>query len=174
MKRERKEKQVTELAGFFREQSSFYLLDYTRMTVAQSVEFRKLLRKNSFPVKVVKNRVALRALSHDVPAEIKGCFKKPTAIAFSSREPIALARLIRDYSQQNKILAVKGGVIEGRSFSSERFEEVCKLSSRKELLAKVGFLMAFPLMSMLRTWQAPLVNLGRLLSRLNNKKSVGG
>jgi hypothetical protein len=38
------------------------------------------------------------------------------------------------------------------------------------LLGKIGYLMAYPLMQLLRTWQAPLTNIGLLLSQLKDKK----
>ncbi len=170
MKREVKEKLVRELEANFSQSDSFYLLDYTGMTVAQSVELRKLLRMNDFTFKVVKNRLALRALREDVPTQLRSYFEKPTAIAFAIKDPIRLARLLRDFAHQNKVLAFKGGVIEGQLLPPERFDEVCSLASREELLGKIGAMLAYPLTKLLRTWQAPLATFGRLLSQLKEKK----
>ncbi len=170
MKREAKEKLVKELEANFNNQNSFYLLDYTGMTVAQSVELRKILRKNDFAFRVVKNRLALRALRKDFPTELRAYFEKPTAVAFATRDPLRLARLLRDFSTRNKVLTVKGGLIDGQLVPPEKFEEVCSLPSREELLGKVGYMVAFPLIKLLRTWQAPLATLGRLLSQLKEKK----
>lgn len=170
MKREVKEKLVKELEANFGRSDSFYLLDYTGMTVAQSVELRKLLRKNDFSFKVVKNRLALRALKEDVPTQLRGYFEKPTAIAFAFKDPIRLARLLRDFANQNRVLAFKGGLIEGQLLCPERFEEVCGLASREELLGKIGGMIAFPLIRLLRTWQAPIATFGRLMSQLKEKK----
>jgi len=170
LKREAKENLAKELEANFRTQDSFYLLDYTGMTVGQSVELRKLLRKNDYSFRVVKNRLALRALKEGFPSELKGYFERPTAIAFAAHDPIRLARLLRDFSIQNKVLAFKGGLIEGRLLPPDRFEEVCSLASREELLGKIGYLIAYPLIQLLRTWQAPVATLGRLLSQLKEKK----
>jgi large subunit ribosomal protein L10 len=65
---------------------------------------------------------------------------------------------------------MKGGLVEGHYFPAARFEEIVKLASRRQLLGKVGYLMAYPLMQLLRTWQAPLTSVGSLLSQLKNKK----
>ena len=170
MKREAKENLVRELEENFDRQKTVYLLDYTKMTVSQAVELRKLLRKNSYSFKVVKNRLALRALKDDIPLKLKNYFQKPTAIAFASEEPVKLARLLKDFSSQNKVLTFKGGLLEGQMVPPERFEEVCRLAPREELLGKIGYLMAYPLTQLLRTWQAPLTNMGRLLSQLKDKK----
>ena len=170
MKQDAKQKLIQDLQQDFGRADTAYLLDYTRMTVAQSVALRKLLRKNAYTMKVVKNRLALRSLKADVPEALHGYFQKPTAIAFGAEEPLRLARLIRDFSVKNKVLTFKGGLIEGQLLTPDRFEEVCRLSSKQELLGKIGYLMALPLRQLLRTWQAPVASLGRLLSQLKEKK----
>ena len=170
MKQDAKQKLIQDLQQDFDRADTAYLLDYTRMTVAQSVALRKLLRKNAYTMKVVKNRLALRALKADFPEALHGYFQKPTAVAFGAEEPLRLARLIRDFSVKNKVLTFKGGLIEGQLLTPDRFEEVCRLSSKQELLGKIGYLMALPLMQLLRTWQAPVSQLGRLLSQLKEKK----
>jgi len=170
VKREKKEVIVNELSGVFSNHSTFYLVDFKQMPVWQSVELRKLLRRNSYRLKVVKNRLALRALGEKVPDHLKPYFERPTAIAFAEKDPIGLARLLKDFSAQNKVLAVKGGIVEGQFLARERFDEVAKMTSREELLGKIGTLMAYPLMKLLRTFQAPLNNFGGLLGQLKNKK----
>lgn len=170
MKKDSKENLIRGLEENFDRHGSFYLLDYTKMTVAQSLQLRRLLRKNSYSLKVVKNRLALRALRKEFPHELRDYFEKPTAFAFAAEEPMKLARLLKDFSSQNKVLSIKGGLIEGRLLSPDRFEEVTKITSWEDLLGKLGSLMAYPLMQLLRTWQAPLNQLGRLLSQLKDKK----
>jgi len=168
--REDKEKQVKELSDSFEKYDSFYLVDFIKMSVAQAVELRRIFRDNSYSIRVVKNRLALRALKEDFPEDLKTCFQGPTAIAFASQNPVGLARLIKDFSDRNKVLSVKAGMLEGQFISSERFTEVAALSSREDLIAKIGNLMALPLKKLLWTWQTPLNSLGRLLSQLKTKK----
>jgi large subunit ribosomal protein L10 len=154
----------------FGRQKTIYLMDYTGMKVSQAVALRRLLKKASYDFKVVKNRLALRALKEDFPAELRSYFEKPTAVALAASEPVKLARMLKDFSAQNKVMAFKGGLFEGQLLPPERFDEVCRLASRQELLGKVGYLMAFPLMQLLKTWQAPLSQMGRLLSQFKEKK----
>jgi large subunit ribosomal protein L10 len=170
VKQEAKSSVIKDLEEQFDRQKNVFLVDYTGMKVSQAIELRRLLRKNSFTLKVVKNRLALRALKQDFPQELRGYFEKPTAIVFGAAEPLKLARLLRDFAAQNKVMAFKGGLIEGHLFPPERFDEVCRLTSREELLGKIGYLMAFPLMQFLRIWQAPLSQLGRALSQFKEKK----
>jgi large subunit ribosomal protein L10 len=170
VKKEAKGQVVKNLAGVVDANSTYYLVDFKRMKVSQTVELRKLLRKNAYSYKVVKNRLALLALSRRAPAELKPFFEKPTAIAFAGKDPIGLAKILKDYSAQGKVLAVKAGVVEGQYLAPERFDEITKLSSRDDLVAKFAYLMAAPLVRLMRTLQAPLGNMGNLLSQLKTKK----
>ena len=168
--RERKEEMVQEISENFAAYESFYLLDFMRMPVSQAVELRSEMRKNDYMFKVIKNRLALRALKDDFPEELQHHFQGPTAIAFSATDPVGLARLIKDFSAQHKTLTVKAGLVEGRYLPTEEFDMIATLSSREELVAKIGYLMAYPLMKLLRTLQAPYQSLGSVLSQLKSKK----
>jgi len=170
VKKEAKQQNVKSLEGILEANSTFYLVDFKRMKVSQTVELRKLLRKSSYAYKVVKNRLALRALRDRSPAELRPFFEKPTAIAFAAKDPIGLAKILKDYSAQGKVLAVKCGVVEGQYMAPERFDELTKLSSRDDLMAKFARLLAAPLVQLARTLQAPLSNFGNLLGQLKTKK----
>jgi large subunit ribosomal protein L10 len=168
--REKKEEFIKELSENFKNYESFYLVDFVNMPVSKAIELRREILKNSFVFKVVKNRLALRALKEDFPEEIKEQFVGPTALAFAPQDPVGLARLIKDFSIKHKLLKVKAGVVEGRYLPGEDFHTVANLSSREDLLAKLGFLMAYPLIQLLKTWQAPFNSLGSMLGQLKSKK----
>jgi len=171
VKKEDKKPIIDSLERLFASSGTYYLVDYKRMTVAQAVELRKILRKNGYAYKVIKNRLALRALGEKCPEALRPYFQKPTAIAFAAKEPIPLAKTLKDFSNQGKVLAVKSGQVEGRVLAAGQFEEVCRMTSREDLVGKIAFLMASPLHRLMRTLQAPLGNVGVLLGELNKKKT---
>jgi large subunit ribosomal protein L10 len=171
VKKEEKQPIIQDLERLFASNSTFYLIDFKRMKVAQAVELRKILRKNAFTYKVIKNRLALRALGAACPEALRPYFQKPTAVAFADRDPIQLAKILRDFSGQGKVLAVKGGRVEGQVLAAERFDELTRLGSRTDLLGKIGYLMAEPLHRLARTLQAPLGHVGILLGELKKTKT---
>ena len=170
MKRDGKDKTIRDLEAAFAAHATYYLVDFKQMPVGQTVELRRLLRKNSYPYKVVKNRLALRALGERCPAVLKPHFRKPTGIAWADANPLGLAKLLREFSAGGKVLAIKAGVLEGQYLSAERFDEIVKLGSREALLGKFSYLLAYPLTQFLRTLQAPLGSLGRLMGQLKDTK----
>jgi len=172
VKKEAKQPIVESLERLFAANETFYLIDFKRMTVAQAVELRKLMRKNGYTYKVIKNRLALRALGEKCPEGLRPFFQKPTAVAFAAKDPIPLARVLKDFSNQGKILAVKSGQVEGRVLAAGQFEEICRLTSRDDLVGKIAYLMAQPLHRLMRTLQAPLGNVGILLGELKRTKNT--
>lgn len=169
MKREQKEKIIKDLEDSFGKMNTFYLVDFKGITVSQSIKLRRLMRENSFSFRVIKNRLALRALREEFPEDLREGFQGPTAIAFSSQESLSLARLLKNFSEENNVLKVKGGIVEGQFLSPEKFVEIASLTSRDDLLSKIAYLMAFPLIKLSRTWQSSLLSLGRMLSQLKTK-----
>ncbi len=172
MKKEAKQTIVESLERLFASNSTFYLVDFKRMTVGQAVELRKLMRKNAYTYKVIKNRLALRAIGEKCPEGLRPYFQKPTAVAFAEKDPIPLARILKDFSNQGKVLAVKAGQVEGHVLAAGQFEEVCRLTSRDDLVGKFAYLMAHPLHRLMRTLQAPLGNVGILLGELKRTKNT--
>ena len=170
MKRDKKDERIQELSEVFKKQNTFFLLDFKKMTVAQSIELRKSLRKDSHALKVVKNRLALKALQPAAPQEFRKMFEQPTALAYTSHNPIGLAKALKEFAAQNKVLAVKGGMLEGQLFASDKFEDITKLVSRQALLGQFAYLMSYPLNRFVQTLQAPLAGMGRLWRQYQNKK----
>jgi len=167
---QKKDDLIKEINASFESHDTFFLFDFMNMPVSQSVELRRKLREHSCTFKVVKNRLALRAFKEEMPEDLKTYFRGPTAIAFASENPLQLARLIKDFSDQHKILKFKAGLLEGHFLPEEKFAEVANLTSRDSLVVKFGFIMAYHLIKFLRTWQAPTESLGRLLSQIKPKK----
>lgn len=171
MKKETKTLRIDELGAVFAAHKTIYLFDYTKMKVSQATALRKRLRAQGASLKVVKNRLALRALAESVPADLRPAFRKPTAVAYTAADPIGLAKTVKEFAASTKAIALKGGLVEGIYFAPERFDEIVKLAPRADLLAKVAVLMAAPLQKLLRTLQAPLSQTGALLGQLKDKRS---
>jgi large subunit ribosomal protein L10 len=168
--KETKTARIGELAEIFAGHGTVYAFSYNKMTVAQATDLRRLLRKQGSRLKIVKNRLALRSLGDGLPADLRTAFRLPTAIAFTAGDPIALARTLKDFQTANKVLVLKGGLVEGIYFAPARFDEITKLASRTELLGKVGYLMAAPLQRFLSALRAPLAHLGLALDQLKGRK----
>lgn len=167
---EKKKEMVSELKETFKDTEAFFLLNYVNIPVEKAMELRSKLREKDCSLKVIKNRLAIRALEDRYPEELKKDLRGPTAIAYTQEDPVSLAQVLDKFFSDNKILNVKSGLVEGRYIQEEKFMRIAKLEPREELLAKLGYLMAFPLTQFLRAWKAPMQGFGSMMSQLKSKK----
>jgi large subunit ribosomal protein L10 len=172
MKKEVKAQRIEEIKGLFDENGTYYLFNYNKMTVAQATTLRKNLRKQGSALKIVKNRLALRSVPEPLADDLKPVFRTPTAVAYTKGDAVALAKALKEFQVANKVLALKGGVVEGAYIGPERFDEIVRLPGRPDLLARVGGLTAAPLSGFLRCLRAPMGNFGILLNQLKTKKET--
>ena len=93
---------------------------YTKMTVAQDYELRKALRGAGAKYQVVKNTLAERAAKG---TKVEGALKDlagVTSIAYTTGDPVAMAKALTKYAKDTPEFTFKVGVVEGRSSTSKR------------------------------------------------------
>ena len=113
MKKDVKAQRIDELKGLFDANGTYYLFNYNKMTVAQATALRKNLRKQGSSLKIVKNRLALRSVPEPLAGALKPVFRTPTAVAYTNGDAVVLAKALKEFQAANKVLVLKGGVVEG-------------------------------------------------------------
>jgi len=97
---------------------------------------RSLGTKNKYSV--VKNtltKLAAKEAGVDLdPALLAG----PSAVAFIKGDPIDAAKALRDFSKENPLLVIKGGIFEGKAVTTAEIMQLANLESREVLLAKIA------------------------------------
>jgi large subunit ribosomal protein L10 len=101
-------------------------------------------------------------------------FQGPTAIAYTGGDPVALAKVLKDFISDHPSLAFKAGVVEGKSFSASDVELLAKMPSRPELMSKLVYLLNAPLVRLATALQSPLRGLASVLKQLAEKKQASG
>jgi len=154
-----------------KESKGVVLTDYKGMNVFQINSLRNELRENKVEFKVVKNTLMEKACEElnvkDLTKDLIGC----TAIAFSSDNGVAPARLLKEYFKKNKIdLKIKSGLIDGRVFDPEKIMEIASLPLKDVLMAQMVAGIRFPLYSLIFTLQGPLRGLIYSLKAVKGQK----
>ena len=110
------------------------------MTVQQDFELRKTVRGAGGNYKVIKNNLAEKA-SEGTPAEdLLNDLKGMTSLAYTSKDPVALAKALTAYAKANPTFTFKAGMVEGRVIDVKSIQELATLPSQEEIFAKVLFL----------------------------------
>ena len=139
-KKSDKEKDLEALKKDFEAAQNIFLAGFAKLTVQQDFELRKTVRGAGGHYKVVKNNLAEKA-SQGTPAEdLMSKLVGMTSMAYTSKDPVALAKALTAYAKVNPAFTFKAGLVEGRAIDIKSIQELASLPAREEILAKVLFL----------------------------------
>src|SRR6202030_1787952 len=142
--RARKIEQVEKLGKDLQNVSTVIVTTYTKLTVPQDYELRKLLRSSGAKYKVVKNTLAqLAAKGTKIEEALKG-LSGVTSIAYTSGDPVAMAKALSKYAKDTPEFTFKVGVVEGRVVTIKEIEALSTMPSKDELMSKLLFLINAP------------------------------
>ena len=160
---ESKKAVVEALSGKIKEATSVVFVDYKGINVAQDTDLRKQFRDAEVDYTVVKNtltRFAAKNCGYDFDEILNGT----TAMASTTGDPIAPARIVAEFAKKNKLsLSIKGGIVEGSVLSAEQLTGFSELPSKNALVASV-----------LGTFLAPISSLAFVLDQIRVKVEEGG
>jgi len=139
---------VEELTEKFSSSASFFLTDFTGLTVAGATGLRKGLRELRSSYRVAKNTLIRIAAQNAARPDLGQYLTGQTGIAFAPEDPIAAAKVLADFIKKNERPKVKAFYLDGRLYPGAELARIAALPGKAELLAK-----------MVGAIQAPLVNL---------------
>jgi large subunit ribosomal protein L10 len=140
----KKKEQVEKLSADLKNVSSAVVATYTKLNSTQTHELRKALRATGAKYQVVKNTLAERASKG---SKVEGALKDltgVTSIAYTTGDPVAMAKALTKYAKDNPEFTFKTGVVEGRVITIKEIEALATMPSKEELISKLLFLINAP------------------------------
>ncbi len=165
MLREDKEQVVEELAAQLREAETLLVADYRGLTNKQLESLRDVLLGHGARFRIVKNTLTRRAAEQAGAEALLVLLEGPTAIAFieSGGDPAAVAKALSATARETNVLALRGGVLEGRTLSAADVTELATLPPVDVLRSQLVGAIVAPLTQLLALVNAPLQDLRGLL-----------
>jgi large subunit ribosomal protein L10 len=140
----KKTEQVEKLSKDLKNVSNVVVATYTKMTVPQDYELRKVLRAAGAKYQVVKNTLAEKAAKGTkVEAALTG-LAGVTSIAYTTGDPVAMAKALTKYAKDTPEFTFKIGVVEGKVINIKEIEALASMPSKEELYSKLLFLINAP------------------------------
>lgn len=162
---------VSALKQRFAESVSGVLVDFRGVNVEQDVELRNSFRKAGVDYGVVKNTMLSLALDGIEFEEIKPFLEGPTALATSSQDLVAPARVSCEFAKKNENFKIKVGFIDGLVVSADEVERIALLPSKEELVAKALCGLNSPICGLVNVLNANITGLARVLDAVSKQKS---
>jgi large subunit ribosomal protein L10 len=174
MAREDKVSAVAELTERFQSSEGAVLTEYRGLTVSQLAELRGSLG-GSATFSVVKNTLTkIAAGEAGVASEIEALLNGPSAIAFVQGDVVEAAKGLRDFSRNNPLLVIKGGVLDGKAISPADIDRLADLEPREVLLARLAGDMKASMAKAAAVFNALPVQLAQLAEALRVKREAEG
>ena len=139
-----KKKDVESLRKELEASKNLFVTGYEKLRVSQDFELRKAVRASGGKYRVVKNNLAAKA-SEGTPAEqVLKELRGMTSLAYTSSDPVALAKALTAYAKANPTFTFKAGLVEGRVIDIKAIHDLASMPSKEEIFAKMLFLINAP------------------------------
>ena len=152
---------VAEISENIKGAQSVVLVDYRGLTVEQDTRLRKELREAGIVYKVYKNTMMNFAFKGTEFEALSEYLEGPSAVAISTTDATAPARIICKFAKEAKALEVKGGVVEGTAYDAKGITAIAEIPSREELLSRL-----------LGSMQSPVANFARVIKQIAEKNEA--
>lgn len=141
MKDKKEKKQDFEdLKKTIEENQNIFVAGYEKLTVSQDNQLRKTVREAGGEYRVVKNNIAAKAAEGTPANELLNSLKGMTSMAYTSGDPVALAKALQKYAKDNAAFTFKAGMVEGRVVDVKAISDLATMPPKEEIYAKMLYL----------------------------------
>ena len=171
MKRSQKEIVVNELESVFSDSGVIVVAEYTGLTVAEMSDLRLKMSKAGGKVRVAKNRLAKIALNGKPNGQLEKFLTGQTVLLFSE-DPVAAAKVAKEYSDENQKLKIIGGSMGPEILDAAGVETVSKMPSRDELISSIVASIVSPASNVSSAINGPGTALANVIDGIDEKKAA--
>jgi large subunit ribosomal protein L10 len=142
--RAKKIEQVEELSQDMKQAKTAIVATFSGLKAAQTEDLRKTVRGAGAKFQVVKNTLAERAAQGTALEQVLKDLTGVTSVAYTTGDPVTLAKALQKYVKDNPELKFKVGVVEGRVIQIKEIEALATMPSKEEIYSKLLFLINAP------------------------------
>lgn len=135
-----KQKDIEDLKKAIEDNKNIFVTGYEKLTVKQDFQLRKTIREAGADYRVVKNNLAAKASEGTPARDLLGDLKGMTSLAYTSGDPVALAKALTKYAKDNAAFTFRAGMVEGRVIDVKSINDLAAMPPKEEIFAKLLFL----------------------------------
>ena len=174
MDREQKAAAVAELTDSLKEAEAIFAVDYRGISVTQAAELRRKLAEADAVFKVVKNRLAKRAVADAGTEGVDELLVGPTALTLIKGDAVVAAKAIATFTREHQVLEYKGGLMDGEALDADSFQAIARLPGLDVLHGQLVGLTASPLTGLVTGLNSMISGLAIALGQIAEQGLVSG
>ena len=140
----KKAERVERLADDLKGSTTAIVGSFQKLTVAQDLELRKVVRGAGGNYRVLKNKLAARAAQGTKVEKALQGLKGVSSVAYTSGDPVILAKAVSTWVQENAEFTFKLGILDGKLLTIEEIKQLANMPGKSEIFAKLLFLINAP------------------------------
>lgn len=165
---------VAEMKELFENSSSLFVTDYQGLNVADMTALRTSLREKNVRFLIAKNTLMKLAAQEAGLTGIEDHLKGPTALAFTSDDPAAAAKILHDSFKKKELPRMKVFVVDDEVFEAAHISRLADLPPKDILLSQVVAAVEAPLTSLVGSLDGFFRELVGSIDALADKKNSEG
>src|SRR6266851_806410 len=143
-KKEDKKKDVDALRQDLERMQNLFVTGFEKLKVSQDFQLRKVVRGAGGTYKVIKNNIAAKAAEGTASEAVLKDLKGMCSLAYTSSDPVALAKALTAYAKANPVFTFRAGFVEGRAIDIKSINDLASMPSKEEIFSKLLFLINAP------------------------------
>ncbi|MEG9431744.1 50S ribosomal protein L10 [Terriglobus sp. ADX1] len=172
--KQKKQEKVAALAGELQGATAAIIGTFTAMTAAKDVDLRKTVRAAGGKYQVLKNKLAPKAGEGTKIENALGGLKGVSSIAYTSGDPVALAKALSTWVKDNSQFTFKLGIVDGKVLSVAEVNQLATMPGKEELFAKLLFLINAPAQRLATVINATGRDLAVVINQAVEQNKLGG
>lgn len=170
-----KQERVARLARELDGSTSAIVGSFQKLTVSQDFALRKVVRDAGGRYRVLKNKLAARAAQGTKIEQALQGLHGVSSVAYTSGDPVALAKALSTWVQENAEFTFKLGIVDGKLLSIEEVKQLATLPGKEEIFAKLLYLINAPAQRLVTVIQATGRDLAVVVNQaIEQQKFSGG
>ncbi len=143
-KKEDKKKDIDALRQDLEQSKNLFVTGYEKLRVDQDFELRKAVRGAGGKYRVIKNNLAEKASAGTAAEAVLKNLRGMTSLAYTTGDPVALAKALTAYAKANPTFTFKAGMVEGRAVNVGAIHDLASMPPKEEIFAKLLYLINAP------------------------------
>jgi large subunit ribosomal protein L10 len=142
--KDQKKQEIDALRQDLEKAQNLFVTGYEKLRVDQDFELRKVVRGAGGKYRVVKNNLAEKASEGTAAEQVLKNLRGMTSVAYTTNDPVALAKVLTAYAKANPTFTFKAGVVEGRVIDVKVINDLATMPSKEEIFSKLLYLINAP------------------------------
>jgi large subunit ribosomal protein L10 len=154
---------IDELTDMLQRSKAGVLMQTQGMKVSEMTDFRRKLGASKAELQVVKNTLLRIAAERAKVQGLTPVLAGQTTLALGYDDEVTIAKLVSDYARTQKIIVIKGGILENRLISADQVDSLAKTPPRNQLQAQIVGSLQGPAATLVNLFTAPLRDLAYII-----------